>query len=112
MDRSTNSSLPPSTTEAFTAAQVAEIRTDLETIMNAHLDITDDKVAEQLQFFNKAVNTILSGTTCDPRLIEKILFDRFHMNVSGQYTSTLAILFVSFIPHIYFVATTAACVQS
>jgi hypothetical protein len=82
MDRSTSSAQTNSMSgEAYTPAQVAEIRTDLETIMNAHLDIADDKVAELLQFFNKSVNTILSGATCDPRAIDKILVDRFHMLV-------------------------------
>jgi hypothetical protein len=82
MDRSTSSAQTGSMGgEAYTPAQVAEIRTDLETIMNAHLDINDDKVAELLQFFNKSVNAILSGATCEPRSIDKILLDRFHMTV-------------------------------
>lgn len=63
--------------DSFTPAQVAEIRNDLEVIMTAHLDITDDKVAELLQFFNMAVNGILAGGTCDPKSIDVVLLNRF-----------------------------------
>lgn len=83
MDRSTSSAATNSNTtgESFSPAQLAEIRQDLEVIMHAHLDITDDKVAELLQFFNKAVNSILSGNTCDPKSIDIVLLNRFHLQV-------------------------------
>jgi hypothetical protein len=86
------SSADASGAEAFTPAQANEIRSDLETIMNAHLDVTDDKVAELLQFFNKSVNIILYGATCDPRMIEKILQDRFHTTVSTRSAFNIVLL--------------------
>lgn len=70
------------TAESFTPQQVAEIREDLQTIMEAHLEVTDDSVAELLQFFNKAVNQVIAGQSCDPRTIDKMLLDRFHQTVS------------------------------
>lgn len=88
MDKSSSmhaSAAAGSTAEAFSPAQANEIRSDLETIMNAHLDVTDDKVAELLQFFNKSVNAVLHGATCDPRMIERILQDRFHTTVSCRF---------------------------
>ena len=72
------------TAESFTAQQVAEIREDLQTIMEAHLEVTDDSVAELLQFFNKAVNQVIAGSSCDPRTIDKMLLDRFHQTVSAS----------------------------
>ena len=81
MDRS-SSAHQGGSAESFSAAQIADIRLDLETIMNAHLEVTNDNVAELLQFFNKAVNSIIAGVTCDPKTIEQMLLKRFHMAVS------------------------------
>lgn len=79
-----------------------EIRSDLETIMNAHLDITDDKVAELLQFFNKSVNSILTGASCDPRTIDKILQDRFHMTVIILHLTSTFLLNLLAFSRLYF----------
>ena len=70
-----------STVESFTPAQIALIQKDLEEIMNAYLDVTDDKVAELLQFFNTTMNIILKGGTCDPESIDDVLKFRFQFVV-------------------------------
>lgn len=95
LDRSTSTVHTTITTaaESYTPIQITAIRTDLETIMHAHLDVTDDKVAELLQYFNKSVNAILQGTTCDPRMIDQMLTLRFHQNVSVFLSFSFVILF-------------------
>ena len=70
------------TEESFTPAQISLIQNDLEAIMNAYLDVNDDKVAELLQFFNSTINVILKGGSCDPESIDDVLKFRFQYTVS------------------------------
>lgn len=81
------------TAESFTPQQIAEIREDLQTIMEAHLEVADDSVAELLQFFNKAVNQVIAGVSCDPRTIDKMLLDRFHQTVSSSLRTIFLLYF-------------------
>jgi hypothetical protein len=68
--------------EGFTAAQVALIRQDMESMTDLYLEVADDKVAELLQFFNKAVSSILDvGSFCEPKAINDLLIQRFPMTV-------------------------------
>lgn len=85
LDRSSSHHANGLTAESFSPAQIVEIRQDLEVIMEAHLGVPDDSVAELLQFFNKAVNSVIAGVSCDPRTLDKMLLDRFHMTVCCVY---------------------------